>query len=66
MAIKMFKVLKEILKKIKDEIQPLTCACFKRIEPYETKDSIEDIYVRRMAMAKYFKDLRMWSQKMEQ
>lgn len=65
-AIKMMKVLREILKKIKNESQPMTCACFKRIEPLETKDSVEDIYARRMGMVKYFKDLKMYTQKIEQ
>jgi len=53
------KVLKEILNLMKNASEPMTSACFKRIPGLEEKDSLEDIYQRRMGLGPYIKLLRM-------
>ena len=58
-AIKLYKVLIEILTLIDENKEPFTSACFKRIESLEQKDSIDEIYERRMALRQYFKELKM-------
>ena len=37
----------------------MTAVCFKKIAGLEDKDSLEEIYNRRMTYKKYFKDLKM-------
>ncbi len=51
-------VLKEILHKIAVLKQPITSACFSQTD-IEKNDSFLEIYERRMAFKKYFKDLKM-------
>ena len=53
----MMHVLKEILNKIALK-EPITSACFAKTE-IEKNDSFQEIYERRMALKKYFKDLKM-------
>ena len=54
----MMHVLKEILHKIAVLKEPITSACFAQTE-IEKNDSFLEIYERRMAFKKYFKDLKM-------
>ena len=58
-------VLHGILLKIRDEKEPFTSACFKKIEGLEDNDTIEEIYERRMGMRNYLKELKSNMQRIE-
>ena len=58
-AVKLLRVLYKILEMIYNQKEPLTSACFKRIEGLEDNDSLQEIYERRMGMRQYFKELKM-------
>ena len=64
-AIKLINVLHGILLKIRDEKEPFTSACFKKIEGLEDNDTIEEIYERRMGMRNYLKELKSNMQRIE-
>jgi hypothetical protein len=51
--------MKAILLKIRDEKEPVTSACFKRIEGLEDDDTFETIFKRRMGLRLYFKNLKV-------
>ena len=58
-AVKLLRVLFKILELIQNQKEPLTSACFKRIEGLEDNDTLQEIFERRMGMRQYFKELKM-------
>lgn len=64
-ALKNIEVMKQILLLIRDQKEPITSACFKKIPKIEDKDTIQEVFERRMGLSKYFKDLRMNLPKIE-
>ena len=59
LGVKTLNVLKAILLKIRDEKEPFTSACFKKIEGLEDEDSFEEIFQRRMGLRRYLKNLKV-------